>query len=67
MVNTNKESGVISTDNIDIPFSIYFSWKDEMITVTLKNGRDIFKLAKMYEDLLKKQGIPYTIKKEGIK
>ena len=63
----NKESKFISVNDQDVPFSVFFMWKDEMTTVTLKNGRDIFKLAKMYEDLLKNQGIPYKIKKEGIK
>jgi len=63
----NKESKFISINDQDVPFSVFFMWKDEMITITLTKGEDIFKLAKMYEDLLKNQGIPYTIKKEGIR
>jgi len=42
-------------------------WKDKMTTITFTRGEDIFKLAKVYENLLKNQDIPYTIKKEGIK
>jgi len=64
---SNKESKFISVNDQDMPFSVFFMWKDEMITITLAKGEDIFKLAKVYENLLKKQGIPYTVKKEGIK
>lgn len=60
---SNEENESISVNDQDVPFSVFFMWKDEMITVTLKNGRDIFKLAKAYENLLKKQGIPYTIRR----
>jgi len=63
----NKESKFISVNDQDVPFSVFFMWKDEMITITLTKGEDIFKLAKAYENLLKNQGIPYTVKKEGIK
>jgi len=64
---SNEESESIYLDSQDAPFSVFFMWKDEMVTVTLKKGEDIFKLAKAYENLLKKQGIPYTVKKEVIR
>jgi len=64
---SNEEAESISINDQDVPFSVFFMWKDKMITITLTKGEDIFKLAKAYENLLKKQGIPYKIKKEGVK
>ena len=41
-------------------FSISFSWKNTSITITLKNGEDVLKLASAYKNLLRGSNIEYT-------
>ncbi len=43
----------------DSPFEVEFRWGNEVITITLKNGRDVLRLAEVYKKLLDDLGIEY--------
>ena len=45
-----------------MPFNIRFFWEPKRITVTLVNGEDVLKLAKLFAEMLDKAEIEYTIK-----
>ena len=49
------------------PFNISFSWDDKSVTVTLKDGNDIFKLAKAFMEWLDKNEIEYNVKTKNKK
>lgn len=44
------------------PFSVCFTWQDETITVELKDGKDILKLASVFSLILTDNGIEHKIK-----
>ncbi len=46
---------------IQQPFYITFNWNEESITIQLKNGEDIFKIAHLFTEFLTKNEIEYII------
>lgn len=44
------------------PFNVTFSWDDKSVTVTLKDGNDIFKLANAFMEWLDANEIEYDVK-----
>jgi hypothetical protein len=44
------------------PFIISFSWDGKDVTVSLKNGNDIFKLARIFTEILDANNVEYNIK-----
>ena len=44
------------------PFMISFSWDGKDVTVSLKNGKDIFKLARIFTEILDANNVEYNIK-----
>jgi hypothetical protein len=44
------------------PFNISFVWDDKDVSIKLKNGNDIFKLARIFTEILDKNNIEYDIK-----
>jgi hypothetical protein len=44
------------------PFMISFSWDGKDVTVSLKNGKDIFKLARIFTEILDTNNVEYNIK-----
>ena len=62
-------STVASTNNTFIyngvkplPFSITFAWDGNDVSISLKNGDDIFKLARILTEILEANNIEYNIK-----
>jgi len=50
-----------------LPFSLGFSWKDKSVSISLKNGNDVFKLANGFMEWLDKNEIEYEVKTSGKK
>jgi hypothetical protein len=50
-----------------LPFSIMFSYDSKEVSVSLKNGEDIFRLAKVFMKILEDNNIEYNIKTKGKK
>ena len=46
------------------PFSISFSWGGEIITIELKEGKDVLKLASVFSLMLTENGIEHNIKQQ---
>ena len=46
------------------PFSISFRWLNEEITIVLKNGEDILKVANLFSKMLTDNYIEHTIKQQ---
>lgn len=46
------------------PFSISFSWEGEIITIELKEGKDVLKLASVFSLMLTENGIEHNIKQQ---
>ena len=44
------------------PFNISFVWDDKDVSIKLKNGNDIFKLARIFTEILDNNNIEYDIK-----
>jgi len=44
------------------PFNIIFEWNGKQVGVSLKNGNDLFKLAKVFINTLEINNIEYNIK-----
>jgi hypothetical protein len=44
------------------PFMITFAWDGKDVTVSLKNGKDIFKLARIFTEILDANNVEYNIK-----
>lgn len=44
------------------PFSVCFTWQNETITVELKDGKDILRLASVFSLILTDNGIEHNIK-----
>lgn len=49
------------------PFNIAFEWQGKQVDVSLKNGNDIFKLAKVFMSVLETNNIEYNIKTKNKK
>lgn len=47
------------------PFSFSFSWDNKTVSITLKDGNDIFKIANAVMKLLDNNGIEYKVKTSG--
>jgi hypothetical protein len=43
------------------PFHVNFGYEDKWIEIQLVNGSDVFKLADVFADMLKKNDIYYTV------
>jgi hypothetical protein len=50
---------------IPSPFSITFSWEGESITIELKEGKDVLKLASVFSLMLTENGIEHNIKQQS--
>jgi hypothetical protein len=46
------------------PFSISFAWQNASVTVELKNGEDILKLAHILSLMLTENGIEHKVKQQ---
>ena len=46
------------------PFSITFSWEGETITIELKQGKDVLKVASVFSLMLTENGIEHNIKRQ---
>ena len=53
------ENTIIEMDN---PFSITFTWKNDSIEIKLDNGVDVLKFGEIFSNMLTKNNIPHTIK-----
>jgi len=42
------------------PFSVIFQWQGKIITITLKDSADVFRIAGVYKKLLRENDIDYT-------
>ena len=49
------------------PFSINFNYGSKEVNVSLKNGEDIFRLAKVFMKILDENDIEYNIRTKGKK
>lgn len=49
------------------PFNIAFEWQGKQVDVSLKNGNDIFKLVKVFINMLEENNIEYNIKTKNRK
>ena len=47
------------------PFSVSFSWEEEIITIELKEGKDIIKIASVFSLMLTENGIEHNIKQQN--
>lgn len=50
---------------IEVPFSATFSYGNKWIGIQLVNGSDVFKLADIFAEMLKKNDIDFTVSKYG--
>lgn len=74
-ITTNNNSNTIFTANnitsqftiSPTPFSISFSWDNKSVSITLKDGNDIFKIAKGIMEWMDTNEIEYKIKTTGKK
>lgn len=48
------------------PFSVTFTWKDKSISVTLKNGEDLLRVAQMLSSLLTAYGIQNELEEKSV-
>ena len=44
------------------PFNISLSWGGKQVSISLKDGNDVFKLANMFVEMLKANNIEFDIK-----
>lgn len=62
---TMSDTGVLNLKGfIPSPFSITFSWEGESITIELKEGKDVLKLASVFSSMLTENGIEHNIKQQ---
>lgn len=47
---------------MDTPFSITFTWKNNSNEIKLDNGEDVLKFAEIFSNMLTKNNIAHTIK-----
>ena len=50
-----------NTNTSSTPFSVTFSWRENMVTVELTNGEDILKLADVLSKVLTENNIEHKI------
>jgi len=50
----------------DSPFNVKFVWKKDSIHITLIDGQDLFKIASLMSDFLRKNDIDHLIEKGKI-
>ena len=55
----NQEQG--TTTIAELPFNIRFSYGGKSVNISLLKGNDIFKLAKVFENILTENGIEYDV------
>lgn len=48
------------------PFGVTFTWKDKSISVTLKNGEDLLRVAQMLSSLLTAYGIQNELEEKSV-
>lgn len=61
--STNISSSFVFNDAWKpTPFSLTFSWDNKEVSVSLKNGNDIFKLVNVFTKWLDSEDIEYNIK-----
>jgi hypothetical protein len=61
--NTTVNSYLYTGPTIEpTPFMITFAWDGKDVTVSLKNGKDIFKLARIFTEILDANNVEYNIK-----
>lgn len=56
-----------SGTQIENPFSVTFNWQYNSITVRLKNGEDVLKLANIFSNMLTENRIENTIETSELK
>lgn len=56
-----------SGTQIENPFAVTFNWQYNSITVRLKNGEDVLKLANIFSNMLTENGIENTIETPELK
>jgi hypothetical protein len=59
---TNSHSPTTIALNPISPFSMSFSWDKKEVQITLKDGNDILKIAKLLTEMLDKNNIEYNLK-----
>lgn len=55
-----------TTKIADLPFFVTFTYKEQSFKITLIDGQDIFKLAKVFCNILEQNGIDYKIERTTI-
>lgn len=50
-----------TTTVLPLPFNIRFSYGGKSVNISLLKGNDIFKLAKVFENILTENGIEYDV------
>jgi small-conductance mechanosensitive channel len=60
-ISNNHPPSTIALNPIT-PFSMSFSWNKKEVQITLKDGNDILKIAKLLTEALDKHDIEYNIK-----
>ena len=50
----------------DLPFFVTFTYKEQSFKITLIDGQDIFKIAKVFCNILEQNGIDYKIERTTI-
>lgn len=64
---TNINTNWIYNPPSPSPFSLAFKWDEKSVTIELKNGNDIFKLAQGFMKFLDENEIEYEVKTTGKK
>lgn len=72
MTTNNNSNTIFTASNITsqfkpTPFNISFSWDNKSVSITLKDGNDIFKIAKGIMEWMDTNEIEYKIKTTGKK
>jgi len=49
-----------TSDPMDYPFSLIFTWQGKKMVITLKKGEDVLRLAEIYKRLLNRNDIEYS-------
>jgi hypothetical protein len=55
-----------TTTILDLPFYVIFTYKEESFKITLIDGQDLFKIAKIICNILDQNGIDYKIERTTI-
>jgi len=57
-MDSNKK--IDTSDPMDSPFSLIFTWQGKEMVITLKKGEDVLRLAEIYKRLLNRNDIEYS-------